>query len=103
MITYYSTRDENAKNGVSSATAIKRGIAPDGGLYSPDVIPVVSPDFIESLKDLDYSARAANRSPICSANSATNPTPSITIPPRFIPGTTPTLRSDSIRLRRRSI
>ena len=59
MITYYSTRDENAKNGVTSATAIKRGIAPDGGLYSPDVIPVVSPDFIESLKDLDYSARAA--------------------------------------------
>ena len=59
MITYYSTRDENAKNGVSSATAIKRGIAPDGGLYSPDVIPRVTPDFIESLKDLEYSDRAA--------------------------------------------
>ena len=46
MIRYFSTRDEKAENGVSSAAAIKRGIAPDGGLYSPDVIPEVTPDFI---------------------------------------------------------
>ena len=59
MIRYFSTRDEKAEKGVSSAAAIKRGIAPDGGLYSPDVIPEVTPDFIDSLKDLEYSARAA--------------------------------------------
>ena len=55
---YYSTRDTVRDNGVSSAFAIKQGLAPDGGLYMPESIPSVDPDSIKKLLDMDYCARA---------------------------------------------
>ena len=41
-----------------SAEAIKNGLAPDGGLYLPEDIPIVSGDFISSLSDMPYGKRA---------------------------------------------
>ena len=38
--------------------AIKRGIAPDGGLYMPEKIPALTLDEIASLSDKTYSERA---------------------------------------------
>ncbi len=55
---YISSRDKN-KTVVSSAQAIKRGQAPDGGLYVPTSIPHIDQAFIDSLAPLDYAARAA--------------------------------------------
>ncbi len=40
MIGYYSTRDES-KTKVSFEDALLKGLAPDGGLYVPDQIPVI--------------------------------------------------------------
>ena len=55
---YRSTRSTNA-SGVSSATAIKNGLAPDGGLYMPERIPQFSEDDFKSLIDKTYAQRAA--------------------------------------------
>ena len=55
---YYSTRDCERKNGITSAEAILRGIAPDGGLYMPESIPQVDAGFIDRLSRLDYAGRA---------------------------------------------
>lgn len=55
---YYSTRDCEKKNGITSAEAILRGIAPDGGLYMPESIPQVDESFINKLSQLDYAGRA---------------------------------------------
>ena len=55
---YVSTRDKN-KNGVSSAYAIKTGLASDKGLFMPEVIPSISLKEIESLIDRSYPERAA--------------------------------------------
>ncbi len=54
---YISTRGQSA--GVSSAMAIKNGIAPDGGLYMPETIPALTEDMLRELCDLSYSERAA--------------------------------------------
>lgn len=55
---YQSTRDvENKK--VTSAQAIKQGLADDGGLFVPDEIPVLTKDDIISLSSLTYAERAA--------------------------------------------
>lgn len=56
---YYSTRDTEKKNPVSSAQAIKQGIAPDGGLYMPDSVPKIDEKEIASLSELSYTKRAA--------------------------------------------
>lgn len=53
---YFSTRGE-AKY-ISSAQAILQGLAADGGLFVPENIPQITPDFIDSLKDLSYQQRA---------------------------------------------
>lgn len=53
---YVSTRGKSAKT--TSAIAIKKGIAEDGGLYMPETIPTVDIDFIESLIPLSYEQRA---------------------------------------------
>ena len=53
---YVSTRGRQET--VASAMAIQRGIAPDGGLFVPDLIPQVDHDFIASLVPLDYRQRA---------------------------------------------
>ena len=55
---YISTRGYK-ENGVSAAEAIKRGLAPDGGLYMPESMPKFEAEFIESLLPLSYQARAA--------------------------------------------
>ena len=57
---YRSTRDTSSSPiTVSSAEAIKKGLAPDGGLYMPDMIPRLSSDDIASLRPLSYAERAA--------------------------------------------
>jgi len=47
-----STRSAGCR--VSSAEAILRGLAPDGGLFIPERIPVFSPEEIYDMKDLPY-------------------------------------------------
>jgi len=56
---FISTRDTKGDTLVSSAFAIKQGLAPDGGLYVPEYIPTIDEDFINSLLDLSYSEKAA--------------------------------------------
>jgi threonine synthase len=55
---YISTRGAH-KEGVSSAYAIKTGLASDGGLFMPDSIPSIDIEFIKSLLPLSYTERAA--------------------------------------------
>ena len=55
---YISTRGGEA-SGVSSAYAIKTGLAADGGLYMPTEIPSISEDFLSELTALSYPERAA--------------------------------------------
>ena len=55
---YISTRGAH-KDGVSSAYAIKTGLASDGGLFMPDTIPSIDLEFIKSLVPLNYTERAA--------------------------------------------
>lgn len=55
---FISTRGAQAE-GVSSAYAIKTGLASDGGLYMPMSIPEIDLDFISSLAELSYPERAA--------------------------------------------
>lgn len=55
---YTSTRSGNQPY-VTSAEAIKRGLAPDGGLYMPVSIPVFSEEELASLSKLSYAGRAA--------------------------------------------
>ncbi len=54
---YLSTRGDGHK--VSSAEAIRRGLAPDGGLYLPESLPSFSLDEIVKLSALSYPERAA--------------------------------------------
>lgn len=57
---YQSTRDTKASpSAVSSAEAIKKGLAPDKGLYMPTEIPHIDKDFIIRLVSLPYHKRAA--------------------------------------------
>lgn len=55
---YCSTRDNNFS--VSSAMAIKTGLAPDGGLFLPESIPQVSISEINALSQMTYKERAVN-------------------------------------------
>ena len=55
---YFSTRDQNKKS-VTSAVAIKQGLANDGGLFVPDSIPALSKDEVLSLCEKSYPERAA--------------------------------------------
>ncbi len=55
---YTSTRRIQADH-VSAAEAIKRGLAPDGGLYMPTRLPSLSPAELQGLLDKSYAARAA--------------------------------------------
>ena len=58
MIEYVSTRGGSDK--VTSAMAIKKGIASDGGLYMPESIPAVDMDFIKGLCTKSYEERAVS-------------------------------------------
>jgi len=55
---YLSTRDIEKKNYVSSAFAIKQGLASDGGLYVPEAFPAIDKDFIDKLVPMSYEDRA---------------------------------------------
>ena len=55
---YISTRGAHS-DGVSSAYAIKMGLAKDGGLFMPETIPSVTTEFISQLAELSYPERAA--------------------------------------------
>ena len=54
---YYSTR--NSEYQVTVAEAISRGLAPDGGLFVPSVIPTMSSDEIKTMCEMSYRERAA--------------------------------------------
>ena len=53
---YTSTRDKSLS--VSSAVAIKTGLAPDGGLFVPKDIPQITKEELEALAQLSYTDRA---------------------------------------------
>ncbi len=53
---YQSTRGD--KTTLTSAEAIKKGIADDGGLYMPERIPTITLDEILSLSEKTYAERA---------------------------------------------
>ncbi|MBE6714284.1 MAG: threonine synthase [Ruminococcaceae bacterium] len=56
---YISTRDiSTSPMGVSSAQAIKKGLAPDRGLYMPVEIPTLNNEDLEKLATLPYEKRA---------------------------------------------
>ena len=55
---YISTRGAHAE-GVTSAYAIKTGLASDGGLFMPESIPSIDSSVIEQLCKLPYEERAA--------------------------------------------
>lgn len=54
---YISTRGKAANN-TEAANAILTGIAPDGGLFVPEIIPKIDLKFIENLTKLSYEERA---------------------------------------------
>ena len=55
-LSYKSTRGD--RRSVSSAEAVVRGIAPDGGLYVPSRVPLLDKPF-DKLIDMDYRELAA--------------------------------------------
>ncbi len=56
-ISYISTRGNT--NPVTSAQAIKQGLADDGGLFMPETIPALTEKDFEFLKKASYPERAA--------------------------------------------
>ena len=52
---YKSTRNSNLK--VTASEAILKGLAPDGGLFVPEKLPVLGKSM-EELKDLNYQDTA---------------------------------------------
>ena len=57
---FISTRDtKEIPASVSSAEAIKTGLAPDGGLFMPESIPALTDKDITELSGMDYPRRAA--------------------------------------------
>lgn len=55
---YISTRNKTLR--VKGSTAILEGLSPDGGLYVPESVPVLSLSELERLAGLSYVERAAN-------------------------------------------
>lgn len=53
---YISTRNSNIKR--DSMEVIKMGISPDGGLFVPENIPILTNDDITQLVNADYTERA---------------------------------------------
>ena len=53
---YLSTRDKSLR--LSAAQAIAQGLSVDGGLMTPVVIPKLSQNALDSLKDMSYQQRA---------------------------------------------
>ena len=53
---YVSTRNKNQK--CSAAQAIVQGLASDGGLLTPEVLPKLSPNGLSTMTDMSYQQRA---------------------------------------------
>ena len=53
---YVSTRDRLGKTTVAGASAY--GLAPDGGLYTPEAIPSLAGNALDTLKNMTYQQRA---------------------------------------------
>jgi threonine synthase len=53
---YVSTRDKTLR--LSAAQAIAKGLAPDGGLMTPEVFPRLEPGALDALKKMNYQQRA---------------------------------------------
>lgn len=53
---YVSTRDNLRKT--TTAGAIAYGLAPDGGLYTPEVIPMLAGNALKTLSGMNYRQRA---------------------------------------------
>ena len=53
---YVSTRNKNQK--CSAAQAIAQGLASDGGLLTPEVLPKLSPNGLSTMTDMSYQQRA---------------------------------------------
>ena len=54
---YLSTRDKSLR--LTAAQAITQGLAPDGGLLTPESFPALSASELELLRGMDYPQRAA--------------------------------------------
>ncbi|HEY4800785.1 MAG TPA: pyridoxal-phosphate dependent enzyme, partial [Bacteroidia bacterium] len=48
---YFSTRDHKKLRNVSFASAVMQGLAPDGGLFMPENIPLLPKSFFSNLRD----------------------------------------------------
>ena len=59
QILYHSTRDSEKKESLTSASAIKQGLASDGGLFVPDRLPSLTEADVNALLPLSYPERAA--------------------------------------------
>jgi len=55
---YVSTR--NSALDITAAQAIAQGLAPDGGLFMPALIPILTSEELSALGKMDYRGRAAN-------------------------------------------
>ena len=53
---YVSTRDNTIQ--MSAAEAIVKGLAPDGGLMTPSVVPHLPASALSALQDMTYQQRA---------------------------------------------
>ena len=53
---YTSTRDNNTV--ATASTAIALGLSKEGGLFVPETVPTLTEKDFETLKNLDYVARA---------------------------------------------
>ena len=53
---YVSTRNKHYR--CSAAGAIAQGLAPDGGLLTPEVLPKLSPNGLTTMTDMSYQQRA---------------------------------------------
>ena len=54
---YRSTRDTNLS--LTAAETIARGLSREGGLFVPESVPQITPEFLESLVPLPYAERSA--------------------------------------------
>ena len=53
---YVSTRDKTVS--LSASQAIAQGLAWDGGLLTPEVLPKLTPEFFQDLVGKSYGQRA---------------------------------------------
>ena len=56
LVNYLSTRNKTLR--LSAAQAIAQGLSTDGGLMTPVVLPKLSPNALESMKEMSYQQRA---------------------------------------------